>query len=119
MNCNTQNAKIKSITEKTLIVGIDVGSETHYARAFDWRNIEFSKKPFAFSNDEAGFASFKAWLEDIKEKFGKTIVLPGMEPTGHYWFNLGAFLQDNGMKPVHVNPHHVHNALKIEINVQR
>ena len=33
MNCNTQNAKIKSITEKTLIVGIDVGSETHYARA--------------------------------------------------------------------------------------
>ena len=60
MNCNTQNAKIKSITEKTLIVGIDVGSETHYARAFDWRNIEFSKKPFAFSNDEAGFASFKA-----------------------------------------------------------
>ena len=38
MNCNTQNAKIASITEKTLIIGIDVGSETHYARAFDWRN---------------------------------------------------------------------------------
>ena len=32
MNYNTQNAKIASITEKTLIVGIDVGSETHYAR---------------------------------------------------------------------------------------
>ena len=32
---NTQNAKIASITEKTLIVGIDVGSETHYAKAFD------------------------------------------------------------------------------------
>lgn len=69
MNCNTQNAKIKSITEKTLIVGIDVGSETHYARAFDWRNIEFSKKPFAFSNDEAGFASFKkSLLHSLKEK---------------------------------------------------
>ena len=27
MNCNTQNAKIASITEKTLIIGIDVGSE--------------------------------------------------------------------------------------------
>lgn len=116
MNCNTQNAKIKSITEKTLIVGIDVGSETHYARAFDWRNIEFSKKPFAFSNDEAGFTSFKAWLEDIKEKFGKTIVLTGMEPTGHYWFNLGAFLQDNEMKPVHVNPHHVHKSKELDDN---
>ncbi len=30
-----------------------------------------------------------------------------MEPTGHYWFNLGRFLQDNEMKPVLVNPHHV------------
>lgn len=98
------------------ISGIDVGSETHYARAFDWRNIEFSKKPFAFSNDEAGFTSFKAWLEDIKEKFGKTIVLPGMEPTGHYWFHLGAFLQDNGMKPVHVNPHHVHKSKELDDN---
>ena len=40
MNYNTQNAKkIASITEKTLIVGIDVGSETHYARAFDWREL--------------------------------------------------------------------------------
>ena len=37
----------------------------------------------------------------------KDVVIPGMEPTGHYWFNLGAYLQDNGMKPVHVNPHHV------------
>lgn len=51
MNYNTQNAKIASITEKTLIVGIDVGSETHYARAFNWCNYEYSKKPFAFSND--------------------------------------------------------------------
>ena len=42
MNCNTQNAKIASITEKTLIVGIDVGSVTHYARAFDWRNYEYT-----------------------------------------------------------------------------
>ena len=68
MNYNTQNAKIASITEKTLIVGIDVGSETHYARAFSWRNYEYSKKPFAFSNDEDGFASFKAWMDDIAEK---------------------------------------------------
>ena len=30
MNCNTQNAKLGTITEKTLVVGIDIGSETHY-----------------------------------------------------------------------------------------
>ena len=89
MNFNTQNAKIASITVKTLIVGIDVGSETHYARAFDWRNYEYTKKPLEFSNTEAGFMMFKAWVEDIAEKQGKTAVIPGMEPTGHYWFALG------------------------------
>ena len=91
MKYNTQNAKIASITEETLVLGIDVGSETHYVRAFDWRNYEFSDKPLAFSNDEAGFLTFMAWVEDIKEKAGKTAVIPGMEPTGHYWFNLGKF----------------------------
>ena len=116
MNCNTQNAKIASITEKTLIVGIDVGSETHFARAFDWRNYEFSKKPLEFSNSEAGFKMFKAWMDDIAEKSGKEVVIPGMEPTGHYWFNLGAFLQDNGMRPVHVNPHHVKKSKEMDDN---
>ena len=29
---------------------------------------EYSKKPFAFSNDEAGFASFKDWMDDMAEK---------------------------------------------------
>ena len=70
MKYNTQNAKIKSITEKTLIVGIDVGSETHFARAFDWRNYEYSKKPLEFSNTEAGFMTLKAWMADFAEKYG-------------------------------------------------
>ena len=116
MNYNTQNAKIASITEKTLIVGIDVGSQTHFARAFDWRNFEYTKKPLEFSNTEAGFMTFKAWIEDIAEKNGKTAVIPGMEPTGHYWFALGKFLQDNGMKPVHVNPHHVKKSKELDDN---
>ena len=116
MNCNTQNTKIASITEKTLIVGIDVGSETHYARAFDWRNFEFTRKPLIFSNTQAGFLTFKAWIEEIQEKNGKTAVIPGMEPTGHYWFALGKFLQDNGMKPVHVNPHHVKKSKELDDN---
>lgn len=116
MNFNTQNAKIASITEKTLIVGIDVGSETHFARAFDWRNYEYSKGPLEFSNTEMGFRMFKAWMEDIAEKSGKDVVIPGMEPTGHYWFNLGSFLQDNGMRPVLVNPHHVKKSKELDDN---
>ena len=40
MKSNTQNAKIEAITEKTMIIGIDVGSETHYARAFYWHGCQ-------------------------------------------------------------------------------
>lgn len=116
MNYNTQNAKIASITERTLIVGIDIGSETHYARAFDWRNYEYTRKPLEFRNTAAGFQAFQAWMADLAEKHGKTVVIPGMEPTGHYWFALGKFLQDNGMKPVHVNPHHVKKSKELDDN---
>ena len=112
----TQNAKIASITEKTLIVGIDIGSETHFARAFDWRNYEYTKKPFEFSNNKEGFQAFKSWMEELSAKHGKTAVIPGMEPTGHYWFALGKFLQDNGMRPVHVNPHHVKKSKELDDN---
>ena len=68
MNCNTQNAKIASITEKTLIAGIDVDSETHYARAFDWRNYEYSKKPLEFSNTEAGFMTIQGMGRGYRRK---------------------------------------------------
>ena len=71
MKSNTQNAKIEAITKKTLVLGIDVGSEMHYARAFDYRGIEYSKKPFKFSNTEAGFVTFKEWILDLKERHEK------------------------------------------------
>ena len=93
-----------------------MGSETHYARAFDWRNYEYTKKPLEFSNTEAGFRTLRAWMEDMTEKHDKTAVIPGMEPTGHYWFALGRFLQDTGMKPVHLNPHHVKKSKELDDN---
>ena len=116
MKFTTQNEKIAAITEKTLVIGIDVGSETHYARAFNWRNYEFSRKPLEFSNTEEGFKTFMAWIGELKEKYGMDKVIPGMEPTGHYWFNLGKYLQDNGMRPVHVNPHHVKKSKELDDN---
>ncbi len=116
MKSTTQNAKIAAITEKTLIIGIDVGSETHFARAFNWRGYEFSGKPLEFSNTEEGFETFRTWIEELKAKHGMDKVIPGMEPTGHYWFNLGKFLQDNEMTPVHVNPHHVKKSKELDDN---
>ena len=39
----TQNQKISQVTETTLIVGVDIGSETNFARAFNWRGQELSR----------------------------------------------------------------------------
>lgn len=51
--------------------------------------------------------TFKDWILDPKERHEKDKVVSDMEPIGHYWFNLGKFLQDNEIKPVLVNHHHV------------
>ena len=33
----TQNEKIEQVTDSTIVVGVDIGSQIHYARAFDNR----------------------------------------------------------------------------------
>ena len=35
----TQNERIEQVTDTTLVIGVDIGSRTHYARAFDTKNI--------------------------------------------------------------------------------
>lgn len=110
----TQNEKILQVGEGNLIVGIDVGSEKHYARAFDWRGIEYSKKAYVFTNDAEGFAGFLGWISLMMERSKKETVIPGMEPTGHYWFDLAKFLQDNRIKAVLVNPLHVKRSKELD-----
>ena len=56
-----QNSKIAFITDDMMVIGVDVGSENHYARAFTNRKIELSSKPFKFTNTKDGFDAFKAW----------------------------------------------------------
>lgn len=115
---STQNKKLEQVKSTTLVIGIDVGSEIHYARAFDWRGYEYSKKAFKFSNTEHGFVELLEWIQSIKEEKNKDDIIVGMEPTGHYWFCLGVFLEDNGIKPVLVNPHHVKKSKELDDNSQ-
>jgi transposase len=103
----TQNERIMQITEKTLIIGIDVGSEKHHARAFNFRGVEYGKL-LIFHNDAEGFAMLEGWIRKLSEQNGFKDVTVGMEPTGHYWFNLGEHIKGKGMRIVLVNPHHVY-----------
>ena len=61
---NTQNEKISQIKIETLVVGIDIGKETHYARAFDYRGIELARL-LKFSNTDQGFERLDQWMRDI------------------------------------------------------
>lgn len=39
----TQNEKIRQMTETTMVIGVDIASEVHWAKAFDWRGLELGK----------------------------------------------------------------------------
>jgi len=43
----------------------------------------------------------------------------GLEPTGHYWFNLNRFLSENEVKVVLVAPQHVKHSKELDDNTQR
>ncbi len=47
---NTQNKKIAQVTDDTLIMGVDIGSESHWSRGIMSRGYEVSKKPLNFDN---------------------------------------------------------------------
>ena len=112
-----QNEKIMSITEKTLVIGIDIGKEVQYARFFDYRGIELSKIQ-SFENTLEGFKIFEEWIKSIANKNDKDNIIVGLEPIGHYWFNLGNFLRNIGIKIVLVNPFHVKRSKELDDNSQ-
>ncbi|QNO16251.1 IS110 family transposase [Alkalicella caledoniensis] len=114
MNSN-QNQKINQVKEETIVIGIDIASELHYARAFDWRGIELGKV-FKFSNSEEGFCNLYEWIEDLKKGTRKSEVLVGAEPTGHYWLGLSESLKNNKVQLVFVNPLHVKRSKELDDN---
>ena len=112
----TQNQKISQVTEATLIVGVDIGSETNFARAFNWRGQELSKKVFRFNNSREGFQSFLAYINTYTTIASAQQIIVGCEPTGHYWFNLARYLEENNIKLALVNPYHVKQIKELDDN---
>ncbi len=112
----TQNHKIAQVTEKTLVIGVDIGSEQHYARAFDWRGMELTRKVFPFPNNLEGYQRFEQWIAELQVAKEKSEVFVGCEPTGHYWFTFGDYVRTEGMKLVFVNPYHVKQSKEMDDN---
>lgn len=113
-----KNAKLSFISDDMLILGCDVGSETHYLRAIDTRGRELSKSAFSFGNDAEGFLSAKEWAVKIAAEHDKKQIVLGLEPTGHYWFCLATWMISNGISVVQVNPYAVKQTKEVEDNSQ-
>jgi len=99
-----QNQLIERISDKHLVVGVDIAQELHVARAVNFRGIIVGD-PLTFENDEEGFARLLQWINQLKTLKGFTSTIIGMEPTGHYWINLSKWLYDQDIEAVTVNPH--------------
>ncbi len=113
-----KNAKLSFISDDMLILGCDVGSETHYLRAIDTRGRELSKSAFPFSNNSEGFQAAKEWAVKIAAEHDKKQIVLGLEPTGHYWFCLATWMVSNGISVVQVNPYAVKQTKELEDNSQ-
>ena len=116
---DTQNKKITQVTDKSLVVGVDVGSDTHYARAILTRGYEVSKKPFSFNNTHEGMEKFVTWIYGLAVENKLTKIFVAIEPTGHYWFNLADYLKKYDVKLVMVAPQHVKHSKEMDDNTQR
>lgn len=113
-----KNKKLSFISDDMLILGCDVGSETHYVRAIDTRGRELSKSAYSFNNDYEGFRSAKEWAVRIAAEHDKGQIVLGLEPTGHYWFCLATWMIANGISVVQVNPYAVKQTKEVEDNSQ-
>lgn len=111
------NQKLEAITQKTLLVGIDIAKVTQWARFVDCRGLELGKAVM-FKNDKEGFENILATIEAICKSKNLDAVIVGMEPTGHYWKPLANYLLMHGVEVVIVNPYHTKRAKELDDNSQ-
>ena len=111
------NEKLNQVTENTLIVGMDIAKSTHYACFVDERG-RVLEKAFAVHQSREGFEALYQNVLRAMKAHGKTDVIVGIEPTGHYWMNLAYFLDSYGIPLVMVNPLHVKRSKELDDNLQ-
>lgn len=85
--------KVTKITENTLVVGIDIGKDTHYAYL---RTITLEEyKSFSFVNTKQGFDYLLKRIRSfVKSHYIKDVVI-GLESTGNCWLPLAHYIKNN------------------------
>ncbi len=90
-----QQEKRKRIGNRTLVIGMDIGSEFNAACFMDKEGNILGRYPKIY-NSRKGFDYFHTMVEQTKRKHKLTRVFIGMEPTGHYWRKIAFFAKEKG-----------------------
>ncbi|MBR3347440.1 MAG: IS110 family transposase [Solobacterium sp.] len=83
-----------------ILVGIDIGKNSHYFAAVCKEDGEVIREPAKISNNLKGFEQLVSCIR----KHRKQNILIGMEDTGHYHFPLLKFLLDKEYTVALINP---------------
>lgn len=84
---NKQNQLIERITNRHLVVGIDIAQQFHVARAVNYRGILVGH-PLTFENNDEGFTKFLSSIKELKRINRLDTAIVGI----HHWLNLSKWL---------------------------
>jgi transposase len=99
---NNAARKLKQVPADYLIIGVDPHKKMHVAAAMTNDLIVHSK--FKFSNTNEGYKNLGQKCQDLISKTGSAGLFFSIEAAGHYWRNLGYFLDSRGIQFRLVNP---------------
>jgi len=108
-------SKLEAITPDTLIIGVDIAKNVHWARFTDYRGIPLCKA-LKVSNNKEGFENILTTIKGVGKQKGLDKVILGLEPTGHYWKPLAHYLTSHEIKVVLINPYHTKKAKELDDN---
>jgi len=108
-------SKLAAITPHTLIAGVDIAKNIHWARFTDYRGIPLGKALKVLNNKE-GFENILTTINGVCKQHDLSKVILGLEPTGHYWKPLAHYLTRQGIKVVLINPYHTKKAKELDDN---
>lgn len=111
---NGNTKKLKRISERTLLVTVDMGKMKHtgYYRFPDGAE----GKVFEFSNSRNGFEVMWQRVCHAKKSRNLTEIVVGFEPTGPYAEPLLHFLRKRNVHLVQVNPFHTKKLKELQGN---
>lgn len=99
-----------------LIVGIDIGKRTHVAAIIDEKGTMITR-PFSFANTTAGGEVLVSRITAVNTD--ASIVVFGLEATGHYWLALYSFLVGKGYPVSVINPYQSDAFRKVHLSTTK